>query len=123
MNELARRQSMKAARAGASAAATLDTDPHSAASRACHAAFHGMTAVGACRGLSFKLPSQEKELVVPGLRGNPLTVGVPAMRAEPVFGREGVWHDLLKRLGCATRTLLHFVVEKHVVQVLEKQSS
>ena len=42
------------------------------------------------------------------------------MKAEPVFSGEGVWHDTLERLGRATRTLLHFVIQEHVVQVVEK---
>jgi hypothetical protein len=45
------------------------------------------------------------------------------MEAEPVFGGEGVRHDLLERLGRTTRPLLYLVVEEHVVQVLEEQSS
>ena len=53
MNEFPRSQWTKAARAVASAAAILDMDPDSAASRAYYAAFHGVTAVLACRGLSF----------------------------------------------------------------------
>ena len=53
MNEFARSQWTKAARALASAAAILDMDPDSAASRAYYAAFHGLTAVLARRGLSF----------------------------------------------------------------------
>jgi hypothetical protein len=44
------------------------------------------------------------------------------VKAEPVFGGESVRNDLLERLGRATRTFLHFVVQEHVVQVLEKQS-
>ncbi len=53
MSEFARSQWAKAARAVASAAAILDMDPDSAASRAYYAAFHGVTAVLAYRGLSF----------------------------------------------------------------------
>jgi len=53
MNDFARSQWTKASRALASAATILDTDPDSAASRAYYAAFHGVTAVLACRGLSF----------------------------------------------------------------------
>ena len=45
MSEFARSQWAKAARAVASAAAILDMDPDSAASRAYYAAFHGVTAV------------------------------------------------------------------------------
>ena len=53
MNEFAWSQWKKATRALASAGAILDMDPDSAASRAYYAAFHGVTAVLACRGLSF----------------------------------------------------------------------
>lgn len=43
----------KALRSIAAAEATLDTDPDSAASRAYYAAFHGVTAVLAGRGMAF----------------------------------------------------------------------
>ena len=43
----------KAMRSIAAAEATLDTDPDSAASRAYYAAFHGVTAVLAGRGMEF----------------------------------------------------------------------
>ncbi|MEI7861143.1 MAG: HEPN domain-containing protein [Planctomycetota bacterium] len=53
MNAFAQSQWNKGGRALASAAKIVDTDPDSAASRAYYAAFHGVTAVLACRGLSF----------------------------------------------------------------------
>ncbi len=48
-----RGQWAKAQRSLAAASALLDMDPDSAASRAYYAAFHGVTAVLAARGLSF----------------------------------------------------------------------
>jgi len=53
MNEFVRSQWAKAGRGLAAAEAVIDTDPDSAASRAYYAAFHGVTAVSASRGLSF----------------------------------------------------------------------
>jgi uncharacterized protein (UPF0332 family) len=53
MNEFIRSQWTKAMRSLAAAEATLDTDPDSAASRAYYAAFHGVTATLAGRGLEF----------------------------------------------------------------------
>lgn len=53
MKEFIRSQWTKAMRSLAAAEATLDTDPDSAASRAYYAAFHGVTAVLASRGMEF----------------------------------------------------------------------
>lgn len=53
MNDFVRSQWAKAGRALAAAEAIIETDPDSAASRAYYAAFHGVTAVLASRGLSF----------------------------------------------------------------------
>ena len=53
MNEFIRSQWAKSNRSLAAAEATLDTDPDSAASRAYYAAFHGVTAVLAGRGMEF----------------------------------------------------------------------
>ena len=53
MNEFIRSQWAKSKRSLAAAEATLDTDPDSAASRAYYAAFHGVTAVLAGRGMEF----------------------------------------------------------------------
>ena len=53
MNEFIRSQWAKSKRSLAAAEATLDTDPDSAASRAYYAAFHGVTAVLAGRGIEF----------------------------------------------------------------------
>jgi uncharacterized protein (UPF0332 family) len=53
MKEFMRGQWAKAQRSLAAASALLDMDPDSAASRAYYAAFHGVTAVLAARGLSF----------------------------------------------------------------------
>jgi uncharacterized protein (UPF0332 family) len=53
MKEFIRSQWMKAMRSLAAAEATLNTDPDSAASRAYYAAFHGVTAVLASRGMEF----------------------------------------------------------------------
>ena len=53
MNEFIRSQWAKSKRPLAAAEATLDTDPDSAASRAYYAAFHGVTAVLAGRGMEF----------------------------------------------------------------------
>jgi len=53
MNEFIRSQWAKSKRSLAAAEATLDTDPDSAASRAYYAAFHGVTAVLAWRGMEF----------------------------------------------------------------------
>ena len=53
MNEFIRSQWTKARRSIAAAEAILDTDPDSAASRAYYAAFHGVTAVLAGRGMDF----------------------------------------------------------------------
>jgi uncharacterized protein (UPF0332 family) len=53
MKEFIRGQWAKAMRSIAVAQATLDTDPDSAASRAYYAAFHGVTAVLARRGMEF----------------------------------------------------------------------
>jgi uncharacterized protein (UPF0332 family) len=53
MKEFIRNQWMKAMRSLAAAEATLVTDPDSAASRAYYAAFHGVTAVLAGRGMEF----------------------------------------------------------------------
>ena len=53
MKEFIRSQWTKAMRSIAAAEATLDTDPDSAASRAYYAAFHGVTAVLASRGMEF----------------------------------------------------------------------
>ena len=51
MKDFIRSQWTKAMRSIAAAEATLDTDPDSAASRAYYAAFHGVTAVLAGRGM------------------------------------------------------------------------
>ena len=53
MKEFIRSQWTKAMRSLAAAGATLDTDPDSAASRAYYAAFHGVTATLAGRGMEF----------------------------------------------------------------------
>ena len=53
MKEFIRSQWTKAMRSIAATEATLDTDPDSAASRAYYAAFHGVTAVLAGRGMEF----------------------------------------------------------------------
>ncbi|MFM7521580.1 MAG: HEPN domain-containing protein [Planctomycetota bacterium] len=53
MKEFIRSQWTKAMRSLAAAEATLDTDPDSAASRAYYAAFHGVTATLAGRGMEF----------------------------------------------------------------------
>jgi len=53
MNEFIRSQWAKSKRSLAAAEATLDTDPDSAASRAYYAAFHGVTATLAGRGMEF----------------------------------------------------------------------
>lgn len=53
MKEFIRSQWTKARRSIAAAEAILDTDPDSAASRAYYAAFHGVTAVLAGRGMDF----------------------------------------------------------------------
>jgi uncharacterized protein (UPF0332 family) len=53
MREFIRSQWTKAMRSLAAAEATLDTDPDSAASRAYYAAFHGVTATLAGRGMEF----------------------------------------------------------------------
>jgi len=53
MKEFIRGQWAKAMRSIAVAQGTLDTDPDSAASRAYYAAFHGVTAVLARRGMEF----------------------------------------------------------------------
>lgn len=53
MKAFIRSQWTKATRSLAAAEATLDTDPDSAASRAYYAAFHGVTAVLAGRGMEF----------------------------------------------------------------------
>ena len=53
MKEFIRSQWTKAIRSLAAAEATLDTDPDSAASRAYYAAFHGVTATLAARGMEF----------------------------------------------------------------------
>ena len=53
MKAFIRSQWKKATRSLAAAEATLDTDPDSAASRAYYAAFHGVTAVLAGRGMEF----------------------------------------------------------------------
>ena len=53
MKEFMQGQWAKAQRSLAAASALLDMDPDSAASRAYYAAFHGVTAVLAARGLSF----------------------------------------------------------------------
>jgi len=53
MKEFIRSQWTKAMRSLAAAEATLSTDPDSAASRAYYAAFHGVTAVLASRGMEF----------------------------------------------------------------------
>ena len=53
MKEFIRRQWTKAMRSLAAAEATLVTDPDSAASRAYYAAFHGVTATLAARGMDF----------------------------------------------------------------------
>ena len=53
MKDFIRSQWAKAMRSIAAAEATLETDPDSAASRAYYAAFHGVTAVLAGRGLEF----------------------------------------------------------------------
>ena len=53
MKAFIRSQWTKATRSLAAAEATLDTEPDSAASRAYYAAFHGVTAVLAGRGMEF----------------------------------------------------------------------
>jgi uncharacterized protein (UPF0332 family) len=53
MKDFVRSQWAKAARSLAAAQAILATDPDSAASRAYYAAFHGVTAVLAGRGMEF----------------------------------------------------------------------
>ena len=53
MKDFIRSQWAKAMRSIAAAEATLETDPDSAASRAYYAAFHGVTAVLAGRGMEF----------------------------------------------------------------------
>ena len=53
MKEFIRSQWMKAERSLAAAQAILVTDPDSSASRAYYAAFHGVTAVRAGRGMEF----------------------------------------------------------------------
>lgn len=53
MKDFIRSQWMKAARSLAAAQAILATDPDSSASRAYYAAFHGVTAVLAGRGMEF----------------------------------------------------------------------
>ncbi|MFM8703509.1 MAG: HEPN domain-containing protein [Planctomycetia bacterium] len=53
MKEFIRSQRTKAMRSIAAAEATLDPDPDSAASRPYYAAFHGVTAVLAGRGMEF----------------------------------------------------------------------
>ncbi len=53
MKEFIRSQWAKSMRSIAAAEATLETDPDSAASRAYYAAFHGVTAVLAGRGMEF----------------------------------------------------------------------
>jgi uncharacterized protein (UPF0332 family) len=53
MKDFVRSQWAKSGRALAAARAIVETDPDSAASRAYYAAFHGVTAVLASRGLAF----------------------------------------------------------------------
>lgn len=53
MNEFIRSQWAKSKRSLAAAEAIFETDPDSAASRAYYAAFHGVTAVLAGRGMEF----------------------------------------------------------------------
>lgn len=53
MKDFIRSQWAKSMRSIAAAEATLETDPDSAASRAYYAAFHGVTAVLAGRGMEF----------------------------------------------------------------------
>ena len=53
MKEFIRSQWTKASRSLAAAKAIVETDPDSAASRAYYAAFHGVTAVLAARGMEF----------------------------------------------------------------------